>query len=123
MRDFWKSVDERERRPQFGLDPRDEWMLLSAALTLAGCVFLSSFSAPELFPVALHVLTFGSGLIASLVALVTGQGVFDDHFTGWDQAAAYFAVALISGLFVDVAAIMEILEPSQTEVPTAMGSS
>ncbi len=92
-----------------GFDPRDWWWwrdtrdetpnrLLSCGLIGALCLCIASFAPPPLFlPVAAELLWMAA-LGSAAGAVLRGERVLMPQMTGWDEAAALAAAALLARL-------------------------
>lgn len=100
------------------IDPRKSELnverLLGVGLVFAMAMFLASFLPKELVPLVVKELLFYGAIGTAIAAAFRREKLFDDHVTGWDQAALLILTGLLFGFLVDHDAALAVLTELQS---------
>jgi hypothetical protein len=104
---MFDSDTNRGRDPE----PVDPNLRSMARVALLGgfSILLALLWPRELFPVMLAGFLFINALMSAFTAAVKRQPVWNDTFTRWDEAAAFYVFGFIAGLFIDPAVMEEAM--------------
>lgn len=104
----------RQTGTEAELEEKNTQSLIRFALLFGIGVFFSSGAPDGLMAASLSSLLFIGSLASALVAILTGDKLFAEHFTRWDEAAGLMVLSTIAGWFVDPEALQVALQNVET---------
>ncbi len=108
---MWQRQTEPDDRQHLEAPEQRNRRALTIFLLLCSLVLrLASASPPVLIAPVLSQLFAYASFGVALAAAFGRDPAFAGHLTRWDQAAAFMALSLLAGLFVDTAAVADFLD-------------
>jgi len=89
---------------------RNQQSVTRLGLMLVMTAGLALTSPQPLIAVVFSSMTLVGAMIIGAFALLRSEKVHAPHFTRWDEAAALFAMSLLSGQFIDAAAVDALMQ-------------